>query len=486
MAVLRLAAVGVSRSPSATAPTRRWLAIALAAVAVGMLSAALTPVAVAGALFGVAALALVWSRPSRGVLLFVAVSAVLPFGVIPVQIGVQLTLVDAVLIVTYAAVVLRLILPSSGPRVALGVPGLLLVAFGVVALAAFGLGAAGSAIPAEQIRRFAKLMASVLLFLLVRTLIGGPSDLYRLTRWLMVGGAIQGGIAAGLLALSPLTQLDLLTSLGAVGYPTTDVLRYVPGPNDTYTDQIRAVGTSVDPNVLGGTLMLALLLLAIQFVAPRPILGRGWLLLLGLPTLAGVLLSLSRASWVGLAAGLAVVGVLRYRRILALGAVGLMLLLVSPIGYNLVLRFASGFSIADRATAFRVGEFANALTLIQRYPLLGIGFGASPDIDVTAGVSSVYLLVGEQTGLFGLALFLAVLVAVVWAGMQRVRRKVGPRLDGVVAAFLAAVSGAVVTGLLDQYFANQAFPHAVALFWLYAAALSRGGELVPDADDTPG
>jgi hypothetical protein len=39
------------------------------------------------------------------------------------------------------------------------------------------------------------------------------------------------------------------------------------------------------------------------------------------------------------------------------------------------------------------------------------------------------------------------------------------------------LSGALVAGLLDHYFANQAFPHAVALFWLYAAALvvaSRG------------
>jgi hypothetical protein len=44
------------------------------------------------------------------------------------------------------------------------------------------------------------------------------------------------------------------------------------------------------------------------------------------------------------------------------------------------------------------------------------------------------------------------------------------------------VSGALVTGTLDHYFANQAFPYAVALFWLYAAALvsaSRSGSPVP-------
>jgi hypothetical protein len=48
-----------------------------------------------------------------------------------------------------------------------------------------------------------------------------------------------------------------------------------------------------------------------------------------------------------------------------------------------------------------------------------------------------------------------------------------PRQQGLAVAYLAALSGALVTGLLDQYFANIAFPHAVALFWLYAAALMR-------------
>jgi hypothetical protein len=34
-----------------------------------------------------------------------------------------------------------------------------------------------------------------------------------------------------------------------------------------------------------------------------------------------------------------------------------------------------------------------------------------------------------------------------------------------------------VTGLLDHYFANLAFPHAVGLFWLYAAALCAAARL---------
>ena len=454
--------------PALPAP---WLLVALVALAIGLLSAAISPLAVAGALFGLTALALVWARPLTGLLLFVVVVALLPFGVIPVQVGVQLTLVDAVLIATYSALLLRGLVDVKD----LGASGLLLIGFVLVAGLAFVAGAAASPAPPELMRRFAKLVAATLFFLVARWLLSRDQLLERLTRWLMLAGAMQGAIGAALYLLPPTTQLNLLSSLAPLGYPTTDVLRYVPGPNDTYTTQLRAIGTSIDPNVFGGTLMLAVLLISVQLVAPRPVIRRSWLVLLALPSLAGVLLSLSRASWVGLAAGLLLVGLLKYRRILVLALVGLVVVLALPTAQELVARFVSGFSVADRATAFRVGEYANALTLIQRYPLLGIGFGASPDIDVTAGVSSVYLLVAEQTGLLGLALYVAAVLGVAVGGMRRLGRTVDPKLDGVVAAFVAAVCGALVAGLLDHYFANELFPHAVALFWLYAGALASGG-----------
>ncbi len=455
----------------------------LAAVALGTVVAAipspLAPLVVAGGAVGLIVLGLILWRPLLGVFLFVLVVATLPFGVIPVSFGAQLTFVDFTLIATFASFALRLPALAREPdRLLIGPVGAFLAVFVGVSVAALMVGSGSTPLTPESVRRFAKLMASLLIFLVAANLMSTRRRLFNVVAALMGAGAVAGGLAALIWLLPPPTQLELLTRLAPIGYPTADVLRYVPGANDTYTTQLRAIGTAIDPNVLGGTLMLALLLTAVQWAAPRPILPRPVLVVLGLATLAGVVTSLSRASWLGLAAGVVLIGVLRYRRLLGLVAGALVLALALPAGRDLVVRFVGGFSNADPATAFRFGEYSNALTIIQRYPLLGIGFGTSPDIDVTAGVSSVYLLVAEQSGLIGLAVFVCLLLAVWlmgWRSLDRTRSDL--ELEGVLAGLLAAVTGALVAGLLDHYFANQAFPHAVALFWLYAAALAVAARL---------
>ncbi|MBV9601805.1 MAG: O-antigen ligase family protein [Chloroflexi bacterium] len=459
---------------------------AVVALAIGVVAAAASPLIPLGAIATVLAIGLVWRRPIVGVYLFVAVVALLPFGVIPIPLaGTQLTFVDSIMIATFSAMLARWVFTSD--RLPRDPTSIALIAFVLVAIAAFVGGSGIGSITPELVRRTGKLLASLLFFLIARDLLNTTDRLAGMTRALILAGAVQGAIGAGLMALSPLSQLTLLTRLEVIGYPSDNVLRYVPGPNATYTDQLRAIGTSVDPNVFAGTLMLALVLIVVQWASPRPVLRKSVLCLLALPTAGGVLLSLSRASWAGLAIGLGFIGVLRYRRILVLGVIGAVCLLATPVAQSFIVRFVGGFSTADPATAFRVGEYTNALTLLGRYPLLGIGFGESPDIDVTAGVSSVYLLVAEQTGLLGLGVYVFALGAAWVIGLRGLRQMRDLRLQGIRAAFLAALTAALVTGLLDQYFANQTFPHAVALFWLYAAVLVSASRLAgePTCSEQP-
>jgi O-antigen ligase len=152
-----------------------------------------------------------------------------------------------------------------------------------------------------------------------------------------------------------------------------------------------------------------------------------------------------------------------------------------PQAQPFVARFAGALELRDQATLQRLDEYRNALTLIDQYPAFGIGFGGSPTIEIGAGVSSLYLLIAEQTGLVGLGLFLAIVGAVAVRGLT-LRAPRESTLWGVVAGLQAALVGALVVGLFDQYFFNLRFPHMVALFWLLLGLVTVATSLAARRD----
>src|SRR5690349_15591765 len=103
-----------------------------AALVIGVLAAATSPLLPAGAIVALGVLGLIWWRPIVGLALFVAIVATLPFGVIPVPLaGAQLTFVDAVLIATFIAVLARVIFADAA--LTLDMPAMAVIAFILVA-----------------------------------------------------------------------------------------------------------------------------------------------------------------------------------------------------------------------------------------------------------------------------------------------------------------------------------------------------------------
>jgi O-antigen ligase len=151
-------------------------------------------------------------------------------------------------------------------------------------------------------------------------------------------------------------------------------------------------------------------------------------------------------------------------------AVGAVIVGVSPFGQTVLERLASGFAAQDKAAALRLDEYRNAFSIIARYPLLGIGFGPAPDIDLQEGVSSLYLSLAEQTGLIGSSLYLLAIGSAL-VGALRAGRSAASEPATLLSGLLAAVVAALVAGLFDHYFVNKDFPHMVALLWLNVGLL---------------
>ena len=455
------------------------LVCALLALGVGYLLAEFGPL-VAGAGLVVLLVGL-WMLRKIEVAFWTVVATIclLPFASFPFDIGVTPTFLD---VGVGALFVVWLLTIATGQQrdfvgTALGVP---VLVFMLLAVGSFIYGLSHAPLTSYDLRHFAELLLSVALFYLVVNTVREAGRLRRLVRALLVcasAAALLGVILYGVAMVSPQLTIRALSALGRVGYPVGEgVLRYI---EDNPELPMRATSTSVDPNVLGSLLNMALAIGVPQMFARRPILPRKVLL----PMLGGIALclglTLSRGALVGVGVALAALATLRYRRLwLILFVVAVLLLLLPPTqGY--VEHLLRGLRGEDLATQMRFGEYKDALILIGRYPWLGVGFSGSPDIDTYIGVSNVYLLIAEQMGVLGLLAF-AMLVMVFlirfWRGRSLVRRQ--PDLEPLWWGLHAGIVGALVGGIFDHYFFNLDFHHSVTLFWLVLGLATGAGEII--------
>ncbi len=429
--------------------------------------------------------------PWAGLLLSLLLALLLPFGVLPLDLGVRPALLELALLGVLVGWMLPPLLRRE-QRWRMAWPDALAWAF--VAFSLFSLLIAlGRGVNATVLHNYLRTMLGVGAFFALRQVVREKRQgrLFLVVLLLGAGLAALGGIA--LHALPDRVALGLLLRLGVVGYPSGGrVLRYV---EDDPEGLERAIGTSVDPNSFGGMLALAAgvalgeVLIGLPGVAPArrdqedPLLPWPLLLVLLGVLLVALYLTYSRAALGGFVVAALFLAVVRYRRLwwgLAVGA-GLLALAVGVLGWGGVVleRFRQGLFFQDLATQMRLTEYANALTILRRYPLLGIGFGYAPEVDLSVGVSSLYLTIAERMGLLGLAAFLA-LVGAVWVRALRLCREgdwASHRL-----ALLAGLAAALSVGLLDHYFFNLEFPHMSLFLWSVLGMVSLSfekGELHP-------
>lgn len=459
----RLESALFSPEPAAAALARALL------MGAGSLAAALL-VIVAGPLYGTAALVavvlgLLMLRDIRwGLVALFAIIGILPFATLPFKIGFTPTFLNVGMLAVYFVWIMRVV--TRRDRELIGSPiGAAVLVFMLAAFFAFANGLRFSRPTMTVIRNFAELIMAIGLFFIIVNTLRSRKDTELLARLIMLAGAAGAFIAVVFYVIPETTTIRILNALGRFGYPGgAGALRYI---EDDSANPMRAIGTMVDPNVLGGFLILIIGLTVPQLVAPSPLFRRSLIAAaLGVELLA-LYLTYSRGSLVGLAAGLLVIGVLRYRKLLLLALVGGLLLLLLPQTQAYVARFVEGIQLQDRATLMRLGEYKDALALISRYPWFGVGFAGSPDADLYVGVSNLYLLMAEIMGVLGVLVYLVVTGSFLVSLWRAWRRAVDPRQEALLLGVGAAIFGALVGGVFDHYLFNLVYPHMGVLFWCY-------------------
>ncbi len=458
------------------------LMVGVGAVVTGLLLAFGGPIAAAAVIAALVAVFVVLRDIEVGFWGVIAVVCLLPFATIPVDVGLTPTFLDLALGVTVGIWLFRMA-TSSHRRMVSSPITLPIAIFLIVIVYSFIFGLANGPLTANLLRHIAELLVSVGFVLVIVDFFSIWDRIERIVKVLLVAGSAAAFIAVIIWILPDFTANDILNSLQRIGYPGGFVIRYIE-ENPELSE--RAIGTSVDPNALGGMLLLIGALATPQLVSKRPLFPR-WMaaLIVGLIVIA-IVLTFSRGAMVGLLSAWGFIVVARYRRlipyILVIGA----LLLLLPMAQGYLLRFVEGIAGQDLATQMRFGEYRDAVALIARYPLFGVGFAGSPDIDLYLGVASVYLTIGQQMGVLGMLSFLAVIVTVFgYAFLKRATLREDETRYPIWLGLHAAVIGGLVTGIFDHYLFNIDFHHAVTVFWMFlglAIAATRNsdlGDLVP-------
>jgi O-antigen ligase len=462
------------RFARALSRTSIWqpILLTLAACLLGVLAGAMVtflPVwAGFAALLGIAAGLLLLVNTDYGMALSIGIATVIPFGTLPFKAVITPNFLELALAALLAIWVMRL-LARPEEQLELTPLGLPVIGFTGLTLFSFLLGS-NLRPDSLTLHNYFKFFLGVLFFFSIANCVRTRNQARWVLRMLMIGGAVAALVGLVLYALPNALAEQILVALGRIGYPTSGrVLRFI---EDDTSGIERAIGLSVDPNSFGGLLALVGAIIATQVVAERPILPRTPLIVMALIVLITLFLTYSRAALGGMIVAAMYVATLRYRRlwwvILAAGGLAAMLLIGLGVGEEFVARVTDGLQFRDQANQMRLAEYENAIAVIQAYPVFGIGFGAAPEIDLVAGVSSIYLAIAQRTGLVGLAAFVGIIGYFFVQGWQALRdaATVG---DDERAAWLvslqAGIASALAVGLLDHYFFNIEFSHMVTLFW---------------------
>jgi O-antigen ligase len=437
--------------------------IATFALIGGLITAVAGPLGAAAVLIALLATVIVLREIEVGVWGVIVVVTLMPFATLPIDLGLTPTFLDLAIGAVVAVWLLALV-TGQQKTILLTPITLPLLIFMLVAIFAFIFGLSNGPLTPTLLRKFAELLLSLGFVLVVIDYCSNWERLVRLVKVLLLAGTAASGVAIALWLLPDDTANSALNFLQRLGYPGGWVIRYIE-ENPALAE--RAIGTSVDPNVLGGLLLMIGALIGPQLVARAPLFARRWTIVMAAVIYVAIILTFSRSAMLGLASGLLFVTAARYRRLLPYMIAGALLLLLLPVAQDYVARFLEGAQGQDLATQMRFGEYRDALTLIQRYPLFGVGFAGTPDIDIYLGVANVYLTIAQVMGIVGLLSFTAVIITIFgYAYFNRTWFTTHPREDAVWLGLHAALVGALVAGVFDHYLFNLEFHHAVTAFWM--------------------
>lgn len=204
-----------------------------------------------------------------------------------------------------------------------------------------------------------------------------------------------------------------------------------------HSDSPRLSGMLPDSNQYSSLLGMALLILLVTSMGPRPLVSRAFAVLAVLSLAMGIVLAYSRSGVIGLILGLAVIVPFRPKVVGAVAGAALLgfgaIVLVLGVDY---IQTATALALRPDQVQVRMHIIDTALPMFAESPIFGIGLGVFAERYVQNIIHNTPVWILTEFGLLGLVVFAGLFGNFVLRAW-RVYRTTGPETQSVILALVA-------------------------------------------------
>lgn len=244
---------------------------------------------------------------------------------------------------------------------------------------------------------------------------------------------------------------------------------------EMFGGMVRVYSTLQNPNVLSEYLLLVIPLAAAGLFAAKSW-GKRFIYL----CTAGILcicmvLTFSRAGWLGLLFAAAIFLVLLDRRFILLGIAGVIVLfMMAPDA--IISRFTSIGDMSDGSTSYRVAIWLGSVNMIKAHWISGIGPGTEafnmiyPSYSYNTATAqhshNLFLQIICDSGICGIVVFIILLIVFIRMVCTAISREKHKTARIFQISSLASIGGFMVQSMADYTFYNY---RVMFLFWTFIA-----------------
>lgn len=246
----------------------------------------------------------------------------------------------------------------------------------------------------------------------------------------------------------------------------------------------RLVSTWLDPNFLGGLFAFIISILTGLALHTKKTTHKLYLTAPILILLVALFLTYSRSAYLSLAAGIFVISLIKSRKLLIIGLILVTIGLAvsdrarertAELAQSVTAIFTQTAQNPDPTARLRIKSYNQTLQLIEKRPLLGVGYNnlravnhqegfvTSTDIHNAGGSDSSLLTILATTGIIGFIPFILIYIFALRGAWQNARR------TGIALGLF----GGIIALLVHSLFVNSLLYSPILIYFWIALGLNR-------------